>query len=78
MNAVLLGKVRRTGMSKAGKRYDFTVCYVSFSAFGVEGTKISEVIVDARMIQYDALKIGEHYGFDYDDKGKLINVFIED
>lgn len=78
MHAVLLGKVRRNGKSKAGKPYDFTVCFVSYSAFRVEGTQVAEVIVDARMIQYDALKIGDHYDFDYDAKGNLLNVFIED
>ena len=78
MHAVLLGKVRRNGTSKAGKPYDFTSCSVSYSAFGVEGSQVSEVIVDASMIQYDALKIGDHYDFDYDNKGNLLNVFIED
>ena len=78
MYAVLLGKVRRNGTSKAGKVYDFTSCSVSYSAFGVEGSQVAEVIVDARMIQFDALKIGEHYVFDFDNKGNLLNVFIED
>lgn len=78
MHAVLLGKVRRNGTSKSGKPYDFTACSVSYSAFGVEGVQVSEVIVDARMIQYDVLKIGAHYDFDYDNKGNLLNVFIED
>lgn len=78
MHAVLLGKVRRSGTSKAGKPYDFTACFVSYSAFAVEGAQVSEVIVDARMIQYDALKIGDHYDFDYDNKGNLLNVFFED
>ena len=50
MHAVLLGKVRRNGTSKAGKPYDFTACSVSYSAFGVEGSQVAEVIVDARMI----------------------------
>lgn len=78
MHAVLLGKVRRSGTSKAGKPYNFTACSVSYSAFGVDGVQVSEVIVDARMIQYDALEIGGHYDFDYDGKGNLLNVFIED
>lgn len=78
MHVVLLGKVRRNGKSKAGKPYDFTVCSVSFSAFGVEGLQVAEVIVDARMLQFDELKIGAHYDFDYDAKGNLLNVFIED
>ena len=78
MHAVLLGKVRRSGTSKAGKPYDFTSCSVSYSAFGVEGNQVAEVIVDARVIQYEALKIGDHYDFDYDAKGNLLNVFIED
>lgn len=78
MHAVLLGKVRRNGKSKAGKSYDFTTCFVSYSAFGVEGARVSEVLVDSRMIQFDALKIGAHYDFDYDHNGKLVNVFIED
>ena len=78
MHALLLGKVRRNGMSKAGKPYDFTACSVSFSAFGVEGVQVSEVFVDARIISYDALKIGDHYDFDYDAKGNLLNVFIVD
>lgn len=78
MHAVLLGKVRRNGTSKTRKPYDFTVCSVSYSAFGVEGSQVAEVIVDARMIKFDALKIGDHYDFDYDNKGNLLNVFIED
>ena len=78
MHAVLLGKVRRNGTSKTGKPYDFTACSVSYSAFGVEGNQVAEVIVDARMIQYDALKIGDHYDFDYDAKGNLLNVFVVD
>lgn len=78
MHAVLLGKFRRSGTSKAGKPYDFTACSVSYSAFGVEGNQVAELIVDARLIQYDALKIGDHYDFDYDAKGNLLNVFIED
>lgn len=78
MHAVILGKVRRHGTSKSGKPYDFTACSVSYSAFGVEGMLVAEVIVDACMVQYDALKIGDHYDFDFDKKGNLLNVFIED
>lgn len=78
MHAVLLGKVRRNGTSKAGKPYDFTACSVSYSAFGVEGSQVAVVIVDARLIQFDALKIGDLYDFDFDNKGNLLNVFIED
>lgn len=78
MHAVLLGKVRRSGTSKAGKPYDFTACSVAYSAFGVEGKQVADVIVDSRLIQYDALKIDDHYDFDYDAKGHLLNVFIED
>lgn len=78
MHVVLLGKVRRNGTSKSGKPYDFTACSVSYPVYGVEGVQVSEVIVDARIIQYDALKIGDHYDFDYDAKGNLLNVFIED
>lgn len=78
MHAVLLGKVRRHGTSKAGKPYDISACSVSYTAFGFEGSQVAEVIVDARMFQFDALKIGAHYDFDYDNKGNLLNVFIED
>lgn len=78
MHAVLLGKVRRNGTSKAGKPYDFTACSVSYSALGVEGMQVAEVVVDARVVQFDAFKIGEHYDFDFDNKGNLLNVFIED
>lgn len=78
MHAVLLGKVRRNGTSKAGKPYDFTACSVSYSAFGVEGVLVSEVLVDSRMIQFDALKVNCLYEFDYDAKGNLLNVFIEE
>lgn len=65
-------------MSKVGKPYDFTACFVSYSAFGVEGVQVSEVIVDSRIISFDALIIGDHYDFDYDNKGNLLSVFIED
>ena len=78
MHAVLLGKVRRNGTSKSGKPYDFIACSVSYLALGVEGVMVTEVLVDSRMIQYDALQLGEHYNFDYDNRGNLLNVFIED
>lgn len=78
MHAVLLGKVRRSGTSRSGKPYDFTACSVSYSAFGVEGVQVSEVLVDARMVSFDALNVGDHYDFDYDGNGNLLNVFIED
>ena len=78
MHVVLLGKVRRNGTSKAGKPYDFTVCSVSYSAFGVEGVQVSEVFVDSRVIQFDALKVNGLYEFDFDNKGNLLNVFIEE
>lgn len=78
MHALLVGKVRRSGTSKAGKSYDFTACSVSYSAFGVEGVQVAEILVDARIVHYDALEVGSQYDFDYDCKGNLINVFIED
>lgn len=78
MHVVLLGKVRRNGTSKSGKPYDFTACSVSYSVFGVEGVQVSEVLVDSRIIQFDALKIGCPYEFDFDNKGNLLNAFIED
>lgn len=78
MKAVLLGKVRRSGVSKAGKNYDFTVCYVSYGAFGVEGQQVSEVLVKSSMLSFDALVVGDRYDFDFDNRGNLLNVFIED
>lgn len=78
MKALLVGKVRRSGTSKAGKSYDFTACSVSYSAFGVEGVQVAEILVDARIVHYDALEVGAQYDFDYDSKGNLLNVFIED
>lgn len=78
MHAVLLGKVRRNGTSKAGKPYDFTACSVSYPVFGVEGLQVSEFLVDSRMIQFDALKVNGVYDFDFDAKGNLLNVFIEE
>lgn len=78
MHAVLLGKVHRHGTSKAGKPYDFTACSVSYSALGVEGLQVSEVIVDSRVIQFDALNVNGLYEFDFDAKGNLLNVFIEE
>ena len=47
-------------------------------SLGLMEESLKDVIVDARMIQFDALKIGDHYDFDYDAKGNLLNVFIED
>lgn len=78
MHAVLLGKVRRSGLSKAGKPYDFSACSVSYSVFGVDGVQVCEVLVDSRIIQFDALKVNGLYEFDYDAKGNLLNVFIEE
>lgn len=78
IHAVLLGKVRRNGTSKLGKSYDFTTCSVSYSAFGVQGVRVAEINVDSRMVEFDALEVGERYGFDFDNKGNLLNVFIED
>lgn len=78
MHAVLLGKVRRNGITKAGKPYDFTTCFVSYSAFGVEGVQVAEILVDARIVHYDALEVLSEYDFDFDCKGNLINVIIEE
>lgn len=78
MKAVLLGKVRRSGVSKAGKNYDFTSCSVSYQAFGVEGMQVAVVLVQSSMLSFDALVVGDHYDFDFDNKGNLLNVFIED
>lgn len=78
MHAVLLGKVHRSGTSKAGKSYNFTACYVSYPVFGVEGVQVAEIIVDPRFVDYDVLEVGSEYDFDFDCKGNLINVFIED
>ena len=78
MKAVLLGKVRRSGVSKAGKDYDFTACSVSYVAYGVEGQQVAEVFVQSSMLSYDALVVGERYDFDFNNRGNLINVFIED
>lgn len=78
MRAILVGKVRRSGTSKAGKSYDFTACSVTFSALGVEGVQVAVILVDARILHYDALEVGSEYDFDFDCNGHLINVFIED
>lgn len=78
MKAVLLGKVRRSGVSKAGKNYDFTACFVSYGAYGVEGQQVAEVLVQSSMLAFDALVVGDLYYFDFDNRGNLLNVFIED
>lgn len=78
MKAVLIGKVRRSGVSKAGKNYDFTVCSVSYGVYGVEGQQVAEVFVQSSMLAYDALVVGDRYDFDFDNRGNLLNVFIED
>lgn len=78
MIAVLLGKVRRSGVSKAGKNYDFTSCSVAYNAYGIEGQQVAEVLVQSSMVAFDALVVGERYNFDFDHKGNLLNVFVED
>lgn len=78
MKAVLIGKVRRSGVSKAGKNYDFTACSVSYYAYGVEGQQVAEVLVQSSMLGFDALVVGDRYDFDFDNRGNLLNVFIED
>lgn len=78
MKAVLLGKVRRSGVSKAGKAYDFTLCSVSYGAYGVEGQQVAEVLIQSFLLGYDALVVGDRYDFDFDNRGNLLNVFIED
>ena len=78
MKAVLLGKVRRSGVSKAGKNYDFTACSVSYDAFGVEGLQVAEVLVPSSILSFDAFVVGDCYDFDFDCRGNLLKVFIED
>lgn len=78
MKAVLLGKVRRSGVSKAGKTYDFTACSVSYDAYDVEGLRVAEVLVQSSMLGFDALVVGDRYDFDFDNRGNLLDVFIED
>lgn len=78
MKAVLVGKVRRSGVSKAGKNYDFTACSVTYGAYGVEGLQVAEILVQSSMLAFDALVVGGAYDFDFDNRGNLLNVFIED
>lgn len=78
MKAVLIGKVRRSGVSKAGKNYDFTACSVCYDAYGVEGQQVAEVLVQSSMLAFDAFVVGDCYDFDFDNRGNLLNVFIED
>ena len=78
MRAVLVGKVRRSGVSKAGKNYDFTACSVSYAAYGVEGHQVAEILVQPSMLDFDSLVVGDRYDFDFDNRGNLLNIFIED
>lgn len=78
MKAVLVGKVRRSGVSKAGKNYDFTACSLTYVSYGIEGQRVAEVLVQSSLLDFDALVVGERYDFDFDNRGNLLNVFLED
>lgn len=73
MQAMLLGKVHRSGVSKkSGNAYDNTVVYVSYPSRGIEGQVTEEIWLSGRDYPVHALTIGEIYNIDRDNRGRVV------
>lgn len=69
MKINIVGKVRRTGVSKkSGQGYDFIEIHFLAPARGVEGEAAHTVTIDPAIIPYDKIMRGAYY-IDFDQRG---------
>lgn len=77
MKVTVVGKSRRAGTSKQGKKYDFTTIMGEYSMRANddnEGLQVDRINVDARMMPYAFIVVGTTYDLDFDRNGYLLGI----
>lgn len=77
MNVTVVGKCRRSGTSKHGKDYDFTILMAEYSMLENEdniGVQVDRINVDACMMPYSLIVVGTTYDLDFDRNGYLLGI----
>lgn len=77
MKVTVVGKSRRSGTSKQGKDYDFTVLMAEYSMRANDdndGVQVDRINVDARMMPYALIVVGAMYDLDFDRTGYLLGI----
>lgn len=73
MKISIVGKVRRTGVSKSGRQYDFIEIHFVAPARGVEGEAAQTVTFDPEVFPYEQIGRGT-YVADFDSRGSLLSL----
>lgn len=68
------GKEHREGVSKAGKNYNFNNVHFLARQRGVEGMAAVSKIVDATVISYEDILVGQHYDLELDLSGNIVGM----
>ncbi len=77
MKVTVVGKARRSGISKQGKDYDFTTLMAEYSMCANDdndGVMVHRINVDARMMPYALIVVGAMYDLDFDCNGYLLGI----
>lgn len=74
MKAMIVGKERKKGVSKAsGNPYDNVMVHVTHKAMGVEGLACETLFVRAADFNPDRIIVGKYCEFDRNSSGFLCN-----
>lgn len=73
MKITVIGKSRRTGISKSGRNYDFVELHYVAPARGVEGEAAQTVTMDPQIYPYDQINRGL-YLIDFDNRGRPLSL----
>lgn len=76
MVLVVAGKEHKSGVSKAGKAYDFIVIHTLAPRKGVIGKAAVEKIVDASVIGFDDILVNQAYDCDIDLDGNICAMLV--
>ena len=68
------GKERKSGVSKAGKAYDFIVVYFLAPKKGVTGLACCEKLLEPSMFNYDDILVNQAYEIETDLDGEIIGM----
>lgn len=77
MKVTVVGKSRRSGVSKHGKNYDFSTIMAEYSMPENDdnaGVQVDRINVDARMMPYALIVVGTTYDLDFDHNGYLLGL----
>lgn len=77
MKVTVVGKSRRAGTSKQGKKYDFTTLMAEYSMRANDdndGVQVDRINVDALLLPYAVIVVGGTYDLDFDRNGYLLGI----